>query len=184
MTKGKKGYLIAVLLVILFTVAVVAVLVKIAAGYNSASSAQIPDTNGDSKVLCSIDSAYIESVTSEFDILKHNCSKDSSAKSGVAGKYAEKDVVYSRETAESLSGVYVCNAYKATGKTVQYTVDSVVNSGNLRIVVTDSQNKILYDIPVDGTYHLEFDTVNGEVYYLKLVGESANITVRVMRSEY
>lgn len=182
---GKNKKRIILILIIVAVVAIlVANVIKITVGYNNAINSQIPDTNGDSKVLCSIDSAYIESVTSEFDILKHNWSKDSSAKSGVAGKYAEKDVVYSRETAESLSGVYVCNAYKATGKTVQYTVDSVVNSGNLRIVFTDSQNKILHDIPIDQTYNFEFDTVNGEVYYLKLVGESANITVRVMRSEY
>ncbi len=183
MLKSKKGYLLAIFLIILSVVIIVVTLVKIAVGYNGASNAQIPDTNGDNKSLCSIDTAYIESVTEGFDLLNHNFRQDSSSKSGVVGKFDEKDLIYSNETTKSLSGVYICNAYKSSGKPVHYNVSSVVNSGNLRIVVTDSKNKILYDIPVDQTYHLEFDTIKGEIYYLKLIGESANLSVTVMRSE-
>jgi len=181
---GKNKKRIILILIIVAVVAIlVANVIKITVGYNNAINSQIPDTNGDSKALCSIDTAYIEGVTQNFDIIKHSRKKDSSDGSGVFGKFEEKDVCYSKDTAASLSGVYVCNAYKSSGKAIKYTVSSVVNSGNLRIVFTDSQNKILHDIPIDQTYNFEFDTVKGEVYYLKIVGESANITVTVMRSE-
>ena len=172
-----------VLIVVFATVVVLLTIIKISQGYHRVSNSQIPDTNGTSKSLCSIDTTYIESVTQKFDMIKHSYKQDSDNKSGVRGKFSDKDLSYSRDTAESLSGVYVCNAYLANGKTIHYTVSSAVNSGNLRIVITDSKNKILYDIPIDKTYYFEFDTVEGETYYLKIVGESANMTVTVMRSE-
>ena len=71
----------------------------------------------------------------------------------------------------------------ANGNIVKYTVDSFVKSGNLRIVITNENNKILYDVPIDTTHYVEFPTVEGEIYYMKLVGESANIVVSVTRNE-
>ena len=78
---------------------------------------------------------------------------------------------------------YIPMVEKAVGDTVKYTVASVVNSGNLRIVITDENNKIIYDVPIDTTHYIELNTISGHIYYLKLVGESANIVVTITRNE-
>ena len=101
---GKNKKRIILILIIVAVVAIlVATVIKITVGYNNAINSQIPDTNGDSKALCSIDTAYIEGVTQNFDIINHSWKKDSSDGSGVFGKFEEKDVCYSKDTAASLS---------------------------------------------------------------------------------
>ena len=182
MSELKKTKVKVILIISVLAIVLVFGVVKVVVGYLNAKNSQIPDTNGDSKELCSIDDAFIESHTDWCDMIKHTLSWDDSNKSGVKGELADKDLCYSKDTMKSLSGVYVCNAYVASGDKVSYTIDSTVNSGNLRIVITDGYDKILHDIPIDTTHHIEIDTIKNQTYYVKLVGESANIEVTVTRN--
>ena len=173
-TKKKIGLVIAIIAVIILAI-IVRLVFKM-------QSEKIPDTNGESKELCSIDDAFIESYTDWYSIIKHSVKRDTSVKSGIKGTYADMDCCYLQESFGSLSGIYICNAYLASEDEVKYMVTSTVSSGNLRIVVTDINNKILYDVPIDTTHQFAVETIAGETYYLKLVGESADIEVMVSRS--
>ena len=173
---GSKKKIILIIAVIVFVI-----LLLVARLIFKMQSGKIPDTNGDSKELCSIDDEFIESWTHNYSVIKHSVKRDTSIKSGIKGTYEETDCGYLSESFGSLSGVYVCNAYLASDNEVSYMVSSVVNSGNFRIVLTNSADKIVYDIPMDTTHQFVFETVPGETYYLKLIGESASAEVRVTR---
>ena len=178
----KKGKLLIVAIAIAFLLIII-LLIRFFIGFLRVCEAQIEDTNGLSKELCTIDDTFIESKTEYCDMVGINTKYDASKKSGVKNDFKEKDLCYSKDTIKSLSGIYICNAYKANGNVVKYTVDSVVKRGNLRIVITDQNNKILYDVPIDISYDIEFSTTEGQIYYVKLVGESANIEVSVTRND-
>lgn len=179
--KIMKELLIATAIVV--SIILVIIILRVVIGYVGTKNAQISDTNGDSKELCYITDEYIEKTENSYDIIKHNRKKDSSFPSGVKGVFEDKDLTYSAETMESLSGVYLCNAYLSSGAPVKYMISSTVNCGNLRIVITDETNKILYDVPIDVTHNVELPTEEWKIYYVKLVGESANITVSVTRGK-
>ena len=183
LSERKKLKLEIAIIISVLAIILVFAIIKMVIGYATALNSQIPDTNGDSKELCSINDEYIESVTDWYDMIKHNSRKDTSDPSGVTGVFEDRDVCYSKETMKSLSGVYICNAYLASGNKVQYTINTTVHSGNLRIVITDENDKILYDVPIDTTHYIELDTIKGQTYYVKLVGESANMEVIVNRSD-
>lgn len=178
MSLKTKVILMVILAVLIISIPIIRLLVKRA----QVTEAQIPDTNGESKELCRITDEHIEQTTEWSDMIKHRRTYDSSNKSGVKNAFEDKDVCYSRETAKSFSGVYICNAFLSSGRSVKYTVDSKVNSGNLKIVITDESNKILYNVPIDTTHYVELPTQEGQIYYVKLVGESADMVVSVNRN--
>ena len=169
-------------IILIIAVIVLGILLLVARLIFKMQSGKIPDTNGDSKELCSIDDEFIESWTHNYSVIKHSVKRDASIKSGIKGTYEEMDCAYLSENFGSLSGIYVCNAYFASDNEVSYMVSSAVNSGNFRIVLTNSADKIVYDIPIDTTHQFVFETIPGETYYLKLIGESANAEVRVTRN--
>ena len=67
------------------------------------------------------------------------------------------------------------------GNEISYTISSTVKKGNLKIVITDDQNTILHDVPVDCEYQITVSTENGKVYYVKFVGESAELEITINR---
>ena len=82
------------------------------------------------------------------------------------------------------SGIYIINAYLGQGNNVKFVVESNVYSGNFRIIVTNkTTNKIMYDIPIDEHSEITFYAEESETYYIKLIGESANVEVKLWRSE-
>lgn len=176
--KTEKKKIIVIVVVALFVISafVLRLILKM-------QSEKIPDTNGESKEICTMDDEFIESYFDYYSLIKHSVKRDTSVKSGIKGDYEETDCGYLKESFGSLSGIYICNSYLASSDSVKYMVNSAVNSGNLRIVVTNGNNQILYDVPIDTTHQFEIETTVGKTYYLKLIGESANVEVTVFRSE-
>ncbi len=175
-TYKKKIIVIVIVALIVISALVLRIIFKM-------QSEKIPDTNGESKEICTMDDEFIESYFDYYSLINHKTTRDTSVKSGIKGNYAEADCGYLKESFGSLSGIYICNSYLASADSVKYMVTSTVHSGNLRIVVTNGNNQILCDVPIDTTHQFEIETIVGETYYLKLIGESANIEVIVSRSE-
>lgn len=144
--------------------------------------AQIPDENGESKELCRLTNADIEGCYTDYRIIGRSVYNKGLGDSNVKGRYEDFDSTYCRVSLGKLSGVYITNAYLADGGTVTYTVDAEVIEGNFRIVITDEQNKILYDVPIDEKTEISFETVENATYYVKLIGESAKIKLELWRT--
>ena len=145
---------------------------------------QIEDQNGDAdKSICIISDAEIESSVSDYEAIgSYVNSKDNNA-SGIVGEFEKYDNAYTEFGFLKVTGIYLCNAYKGAGKEVTYTVDSIVEKGNVRIIITDENQKILYDIPIDGVESLTFNAESGKTYFLKFVAESAKLELNITRTE-
>ena len=143
---------------------------------------QLEDRNGDSKELCIITDEMIEQYSVDY----HAIARRSSTKgetSGVKGHFKDRDYSYIRTRIRSLTGVYVCNAYLGTGTEVTYSISSKVDRGNLKIVITDEDNIILFDVPIDSDENISFIAEDSKLYYVKFVGESAKLDIEVSRND-
>ena len=149
-------------------------------GYQEAKAMQIPDANGESKSLHYITDEMIKDNTQNYYSIKRYVIRKGE-RSGVEGYFKEEDRDYVRTRIQSLSGFYVCNAFLGDGNPLALRVDSMVYSGNLRIVLTDEENNILYDIPIDKVSEIQFETDVSKLYYVKLIAESANLLVLLER---
>ena len=74
-------------IILIIAVIVLGILLLVARLIFKMQSEQIPDTNGDSKELCSIDNEFIESWTHNYSVIKHSVKRDASIKSGIKGTY-------------------------------------------------------------------------------------------------
>lgn len=172
-----------ILFIAICGVALVALLVRIvsmAIGFGQAKAMQIPDKNGDSKDLCYLTDEMIKNNTQNYYSIRRSVwSKGND--SGVRGHFEKQDRDYIKTSFYSLSGFYVCNAFLGDGQPQKLTINSTVSLGNLRIVVTDEENNILFEVPIDENYELLVPTEDSEVYYVKLIAESAKLIVSVDR---
>ena len=144
-------------------------------------SEQVEDTNGDSKELCYLTDEMIETQFESYHSYKYHYYRKGLNASGVEGKYEDCDVEYVETKFGMISGIYVSNAFLGDGNKVSYRIKSRVDKGNMRIVITDDYGKILYDVPIDTDYTLDFVSEKGETYYVKFVTESAKIKVEIWR---
>ena len=183
MLRSKKKIIIAV--VILCAVVIIGVgIYRTVKGLSEAESMQIEDTNGaEDKTLCHITDRMIEGCWEDYYSIRSQNSRQGKNASGVDNQYEEKDNYYSKTTFQKLSGVYICNSYKGDGNEAVFEVHSKVTQGNLRIVVTDEENVIIGEIPIDCEYRYLLPTKEGKIYYVKLVGESAELSVELWRNK-
>ena len=144
---------------------------------------QFDDTNGDDKSIVGITDDMIYRHFEDYRAIKRFVSTKSDNEIRISGKYEDCDRSYVKTQIGLLSGIYVSNSFLGVGKEVTYKIDSSVEAGNLRIVITDYECNILYDIPIDQSYTLTFLAEEGESYYVKFIGESANLKVTINRTE-
>lgn len=150
--------------------------------YQKELDLQIEDQNGDSKALYIITDEIIEGTTENYRSIKRRVISKGNNQSGVTGKYEDCDSAYVENRFGMLSGLYISNAYLGQGEDVTYTIDSKVELGNLRIVITDETNAILYEVPIDSKEDISFFAEDGKVYYVKLAGESAKVDITISRN--
>ena len=142
---------------------------------------QIPDKNGANKELCHFSDEDIENCYTDYRVIKRKVFNEECNTSGIQGRYEDCDSNYNHTALGKLSGIYILNAYLGTGATVQYTIESQVSAGNLRIVITNEHNQILYDVPIDEKATVSFDAAKDATYYVKLIGESAKVSLELWR---
>lgn len=178
----ERKYLVIVFLVIFIAIAVFVAVANIKE-YQHALSMQIEDNNGAEKTLCVITNEMIESVDHQHYSIKHSVYNEGLNSSNVKGKYEKFDNSYSKIKSKMLSGIYMCNAYLGKGHPVTFTVQSRVNSGNCRLVITDSNMKIVREIPIDQEVEVSFLAPEDEIFFVKCIGESANLEIEITRKD-
>ena len=173
--------------IIIIVCIIVAVLIIVGvwiARYNYEMSMHFDDINGDDdKSLALITDEMINRYIEDYRAYKRHVSRKTDNEVRVSGYYEDCDRSFIETRIGKLSGLYVCNAYKGIGKDVTYKINSTVKSGNFRIVITDEECNILYDIPIDRKHELTFFAEKDQCYYVKFIGESAEIDVTVERTE-
>ena len=182
--RGKKGKFV-LLFVVLFLCSVAMIVVHIVHRYQYYEKMQLPDLNGNDKSLSQITEQMIEEngYDQEYYALNRKViTKGTRSSSGITDHFADKDYPYLYTKFNKISGIYIGNAYLGEGKEVTFSVESSVVSGNLRIVLTNFDGKILYDVPIDTKATLTFFAESNEVYYLKYIAESAKTTIEVTRT--
>lgn len=145
----------------------------------------VEDKNGSNKELATITDEKIESYVYSYQIYKHHRMTKKGTLSGVKNDDVEEyDRDYVEVSTGLLTGVYIANAYLGNGDVLTYRIESNVKSGNFKIVFTDDTNKILEEIPFDCDITFTYQTQKDKIYYLKLVGESAEIEFKLYRNGY
>lgn len=144
---------------------------------------QFDDTNGDDKSVVGITDDMINRHFEDYRAIKRSVQVKADNEIRITGKYEDCDRSYIKTEIGMLSGIYVSNAFLGTGKYVTYAIESSVEAGNLRVIITDYDCNILYDIPIDQSYTLTFLAEEGESYYVKFIGESAKLNVTIERHE-
>ena len=146
------------------------------------ANSQIEDINGDSKELAVITDEDIEAHEYGCVTYMSGWSTTGSKASGVQGDYEEYDNENSRFTAKKMSGIGTVNAYLGNGADVTYVFESTVSRGNFRIVITDEDGKIIQTVPIDQKATVTISTQADKLYFVKYVGESAEIQVEMWRT--
>jgi len=177
--KKYKGIVIVLVLCILMAGSVFAFYQR----YQYELSFQFKDTNGSDKSLCFITDEMISERAEECYIIRRKVTTKGESTSGVSGKYEEFDNDYAKTKTKMLSGIYISNVYLGDGKQVTYKFVATVHSGNFKIVITDHTRKILHVIPIDQESQTTFFAEKDTTYFVKFVGESAEIEVEMWRSE-
>ena len=181
LVKHKKIIIAVVIFSGVLTIILTAVILPLK--HQDIMSKQIEDTNGEDTTLCVITDEMIESWTANYDIYKEKTVIKKDDKSGVKGKYAKFDGNAVHFKTKIFTVIFVLNSYLANDDSVTFRIDSKIVKGNARIVLTDEESRILCDIPVNQEYAFSYATEEGKIYYLKIVGESAECNVSVFRNE-
>lgn len=177
----KKIFFVCLIIVcsILIISSVVVIFIK---KHEKEMSYQLEDKNGDeNKELAIITDEMIEACWEDYHAYKRHVFRKTDGESGIVGEYEDCDSKYIETEIKMLTGVYICNAFLGDGETVTYKIESKVSSGNLKIVITDETDKILYTIPIDSNETISFITEKSKTYYVKFVGERAEIDITVLR---
>ncbi len=178
---GLKRKIIIIVCVVLTMLMIACIWI---AKHNYEMSMHFEDTNGDEdKSLSLITDEMINSYIEDYRAYKRHVSRKTDNEVRISGNYKSCDRSFIETRIGKLSGIYVCNAYKGIDKNVTYKINSTVKSGNFRIVITDEDCNILYDIPIDQEYELTFFAKKDQCYYVKFIGESAGIDVTIERTE-
>lgn len=181
-TNTKKRIFFVCLITVCSILIISSVVVSFIKKHKIEMSYQLEDKNGDeNKELAIITDAMIEMYTEDYHAYKIRVSSKNQNPSGVQGDYEDCDCEYIRIRTGMLTGVYISNAFLGFGEEVTYNVDSKISSGNLKIVITDETNKILYNVPIDSNEAISFTAEKSKTYYVKFVGESAQIDITVSR---
>ena len=146
-------------------------------------SMQFDDLNGDDKSLAIITDDMINRYFEDYRAIRRTVSSKTNNEIRISGKYEDCDRSYVKTQIGMLSGIYISNAYKGIDANVTYKIESSVKSGNLKIVITDEDNNILHDIPIDQKYEVTFFAYENKCYYVKFIGESADINIIIERTE-
>lgn len=175
-----------VLIVIAIVIAVIVCgVIMVINRYRTAIKMQIEDKNGDDKSLCVITDEMIKDYDHTYYAIRLTRYCKGLNSSHVSGENGiEKfDNSYISIKTKKLSGVYLCNVYLGSGKTVTFSVKSVVKSGNLKMVIMNSRWEIIQVIPIDQTAEIRFTGLSNELYFLKCAGESAEFEIEITRTE-
>jgi hypothetical protein len=150
---------------------------------NALFFSQIKDTNGpENKELAVITDAEIEATAYNAKTLMSKFIGNGDSSGIDDNRYSDWDYSSTVIGAGKFSGVGIANAYKGSGKEVTFEIKSEVRSGNFKIVITDQNHKILYTVPIDSTETVTFTAEENKLYFVKLVGESAEISVEINRT--
>ena len=179
----KKKILIEIFMVVGVAVVIFAAIIASVMKSSFESLEHYEDTNGESKELCHITDQEIAEMDQRYRLTNSQTVNKGIKASGVKGDAADRDNEYTKLTAEKLSGIYIANAYLGNGSMVTYKIVSAATAGNLRIVITDENNAILHDVPIDQEYQISFVAEAEKFYYVKFIGESAEIEVELWRIE-
>lgn len=181
MTSKRKTILI-ICIVICICILISAIAMVFIKRYKYELSLQFEDTNGDIKTPALITDEMVNNHFEDYRSIGRRVVAKREGISGVVGHYEDCDRSYIQTKIKMLSGIYVSHAYLGKGADVTYTISSSVKSGNFRIVITDDDCNILYDIPIDQEYTLTFFAEKDQHYYVKFIAESAEIKVVIKRT--
>ena len=181
--RKKHKMLVLIIFSVILIVTMICVIWANIKEYKTALSMQIEDKNGDEKTLCVITDKMIESVDYRHISIMHRVYREGPNSSNVQGELKKCDYSYLKIKSKMLSGVYLCNAYRGKGKTVTFTIKSLVKSGNCKIVITDSDHKIVKEIPIDQQAEVSFFAPQDSLFFVKCVGESANLELVIRRND-
>lgn len=180
--RSKRKIFLIICIIVCVCAFISAITVVFVARHKYELSLQFEDTNGDIKTPALITDKMINDYFEDYRAIRRRVIAKRENESGVVGRYEDCDRSFVETKIKMLSGIYVSNAYLGKGADVTYTIDSSVKSGNFRIVITDDDCNILYDIPIDQKYTLTFFAEKGQHYYVKFVAESAEIKVIITRT--
>ena len=181
MTSKRKTILI-ICIVIFACILISAIAIAFMKRHEYELSLQIDDINGDTKAPAQITDEMVNNYFEDYRAIMRRVTSKKENTSGVVGRYEDCDRSYIQTKIKMLSGIYVSHAYLGKGADVTYTISSSVKSGNFRIVITDDDCNILYDIPIDQEYTLTFFAEKDQHYYVKFIAESAEIKVVIKRT--
>ena len=171
--------------IIIFSLIVLIVIIAIVAErkiWYHELSMQLEDQNGDDTTPCLITDEIIFKYSEEYRAIRHRQISTKSDVSGVKGYHKDHDNDYRKTQIYRLSGILINNAYLGSGSTVTYKIISTVYQGNFRIVVTNANNQILHDIPINQEATVSFFAEENSLYYLKFIGEGAEIETEIWRT--
>ena len=143
----------------------------------------LEDKNGDDKTLCIMKDEDIEKCTEDYIAFGHTIFSTGLNASGVKGEYEDLDNEYTNFDIKLLSGLYIANVYLGEGEMVSYQINSEVEKGNFKIMITDENKKILYEIPIDQETEISFLAEKGKMYYVKFAAESAKFEAELWRKK-
>lgn len=178
-----KKPIVFIIVISLAILGVVGSAVSVVVTYEKELKLQFEDVNGEDKSLARITNEMIEEYREDYRALKRKVSTKGHPTSGVTGHFSDCDYDHIETKIGKLSGIYVCNAYLGKGREVTYNIDSTVHSGNLKIVITNENDDIIYDVPIDSKETVSFFAEESKLYYVKFVGESAELEIDVFRED-
>lgn len=132
--------------------------------FSCKSYVQYSDTNGD-------DNYELESITDEM-IVKQNKVLKMLAVTNQESKDGTTEISISVGRFDGVEKEYT---FKKGSYTIE--IDFTVNKGNARLVICNAK-EIIYDFKVNETSQ-KYELNINETHYLKLVGESANISLKI-----
>ena len=173
------------IIIIICIIAIIFVIAQIWIAYHRHEmSMHFDDTNGEEdKTPALIKDEHINRHFEDYHAYKRHVSWKTNNEKRITDDFEDCDSSFIETRIGKLSGIYVCNAHKGIDKNVTYKINSHVKSGNFRMVITDEECNILYEIPIDKEHELTFFAEKDKCYYLKFIAESAEIDVTVERTE-
>ena len=102
--------------------------------------------------------------------------------SGVVGEYEDVDYDGVKFKAKKQSGVMTLHATKVNNNsTLHLTIKSILNSGNLEIVIVDPTNEIVETVPINKEESVTITNTIEGLYRVVIGGESADVNIEVKR---
>ena len=93
--------------------------------------------------------------------------------------YSKDSLANSRVSIGEFYGLITVSSSRVKDATIEITVNSTLNSGELRIFVIRNDSEILTEIPPNETTTLTFVSEGSNTYTVKILGYAANIKIEV-----